>query len=543
MTPPDGNATDTENATKAEDVGYMKRLMQGTAFSAVNFFVILFLSFWLAPIMVHSLGERLNGIWQTVAALTGWYALLDFGLNYAVSRFITMSFSKKDYDECNTYASTGLSLFLLIGAIVVVLSLIFGVGASFFFPKIEDIGLLKIVIILSGAAFALDFPLRAITGISLGTMRHDLVGLGSMFFRILSAVATYLVLISGGRLIALALLNLVLMLVQIQVYYMMAKKSFPQLHLSRQYIRHSHIKSLFSYSVYGFIAHIGNALVFLLAKLLIPVFLAFEYVTPYGIAIQFADQSRGLMLALSNWMTTWFTFLHSKGLRDEIIKTMRFGFKISTYISGFIIFGIVAWCDPFITRWMLNEHAIESGKINPIFWADVIPCVILLALAAGVRMVQEPMIRYLYATANHKYYAFSCVAEGVLNAVLSILLAKYFGMGLVGFAWGTLVSTLVLRGVYIPLIVCRLLELNVPAFCCQMSWLFLLTAIALVLPMVVTWWLVAPNYPALLLVGGISTVLYFPSIYLIGFSSAEREKIKGFLLKRKQPSGENEEKA
>lgn len=530
MTLPGENADHPENA---ENAGYLKRLMQGTALSAINFFVILALSFWLAPYMVHTLGERLNGIWQAVATLTGWYALLDFGLNYAVSRFITKSFSSKDYAECNIYASTGLSLFLLIGTIVVVLSLIFGFGASYFFPKIEDIGLLKMVIILSGAAFALDFPLRALTGISLGTMRHDLVGLGSIVFRILGAVMTFLILAWGGRLIALALGNIVLMIVQIQTYYILARRSFPQLQLSRKNVRRSYVKPLVNYSIYGFIAHIGNAFIFQLDKLLIPVFLSFQFVSPYAIAVQFADHSRGLMLAMSNWMNTWLTFLHSKGLHDELLKTLQFGFKTCVYLSGFVIFGLVAWSDPFITRWMLNEEAVASGKVDLIYWGDIVPCTILLALSAGIRMVQEPLVRYLYATANHHYYAFSNVAEGILNAVLSIILAKYCGLGLIGFAWGTLIASLFFRGLYIPVITCRLLKQSLFWYYGGMLWLFMLTGIALVLPILVTLWLVAPNYPALFLVGAISAVLYFPAVYLIGFSREERQRFKDFLGKRK----------
>jgi len=525
----------SEPSTNPENAGYMKWLMRGTVLTVVNFFIALFLSFWLARLQVYTLGERLCGIWSTVAALTGWYALLDLGLNYTVSRFITKSFSTKDYDECNICASTGFSLFLGMGSLVLVLSFVFGFGASHFFPKVEDIGLIGTVIILSGAAFALDFPLRAFYGISLGAMRHDLAMLVGIAFRVAGAVMTWLILVSGGQLIALAAGNIILMSAQIWVCYALARYSFPQLRLSRNNVRRSHIRILFGYSIFGLIAHLGSVMIFELDKVLIPFFLAFEYVFPFGIALQFAQYFSGLLMSMTSWMVTWLTYLHAQGHKDKIWKTMRFGFKYCTYVSGFITFGLIAWSEPFITRWILNPEAIESGKIDPVYWQDIIPCTILLTLVAAVRAIQEPNIRYLYATANHHYYAFSNVIEGLLNIELSLIFAMQYG--LVGFAWGTLISCLLLRGVFIPLIVCRLMERSLLVFYTEILRHFLFVGIALIIPAIATWQLVAPNYPALFLVGGISAVIYFPVIYLIGFSTEERNKIKGYLLKGHKEDG------
>jgi len=520
----------TESNDNPAHSGYMKRLIQGTVLSAVNFFVITALGFWLSPILIHTLGERLNGIWQTMGALTGWFALMDFGLSYTVSRFVTKSFSTRDYDECNQYACTGFGLFLMFGSVVFFLSLLFGFGASYCFPEVEDIGLIGAVLILSGAALALDFPLRAFTGISLGTMRHDLVGLASIVSRVAAAVMTFLILVSGGRLIALALGNIVFMLVQIAAYSMIARRSFPQLDLSRKNLRRSHVRSLFHYSVFGFVAQIGNMFIFQISKPVISIMFAFEYVTPFGIAIMFADQFRSLLLAMTNWMVTWLTYLHAQGLKDELLKTMRFGFKMCTYISGFIAFGLIAWSEPFITRWMLTPEAIDSGDINLIYWKDIVPCVVLMALAAAVRSAFEPNVRYLYATVKHHYYAFSTIIEGLLNVNLCIFLALQWG--LVGFAWGTLIASVVMRGFVLPIIVCRLMERNILVYYCEMLVFFLIVSVALIVPAFATQLLVAPNYPSLFLVGGISAATYFPAIYLIGFSKEERRKINGYVFRR-----------
>ncbi|MDR1382661.1 MAG: hypothetical protein LBJ67_02250 [Planctomycetaceae bacterium] len=530
--------TKKQHDEAVEHSSYMKRLMQGTFLHSLNFFIIIFFGLVISRLMVHSFGERYNGIWQFAAAFVGWYGLFDIGLNQSVSWFITKSFSKKDYVDCNIYANTGLVIFLLIGAIICVISLCVGLGTLWLYPKMEnvkmeDVHLLSVVLILTGMTFALDFPIRGLYGISIGAMRHDLAAWGNIVFRTAGALMTYMILIMGGRLIALCVGNMVIAFLQIGIYYIMAKRSFPQLRFSSQNIHRSHIGSLFNYSVFGFIAAIGDLFIFRLDIMIIPFLISFEYNTPYGTAASFSEHLRNLMMTLSNWMVTWLTFLYAKGLYDELVKTIFFGYKICTYVTGFIAFGLFVWCEPFLKCWMLTDKAIELGKIQIEYWHDTIPCLVILTVAACIRTVQEPNIRYMYATANHRYYAFSNVAEGLLNLGFSVFLARFCGMGMIGIAWGTLIAAAMMRGLFIPFIVFRLLKQNLLLFYGNMLWLLVKASLALLLPLLITIKFVAPTYPSLLLTGCLSALCYFPVIYLIGFSSDERKQIVAQLLKRK----------
>ncbi|MDR1492778.1 MAG: oligosaccharide flippase family protein [Planctomycetaceae bacterium] len=530
--------TEKRRDEAAEHSGYMKRLMQGTFLHSLNFFIVIFFGLVISRLMIYSLGERYYGIWHFAVAFLGWYGLLDIGLNHSVSWFITKSFSQKDYVHCNIYANTGLAIFLLIGALVCVAALLTGLGTLWLYPKIEDVKmedvhLLSVVLILTGMSFALDFPIRGLYGISLGAMRHDLAAWGSIIFRTAGALTTYAILSMGGRLVALCLGNMLIAFLQIGVYYIMAKRSFPQLRFSPQNVRRSHVGALFNYSVFGFIASIGELFIFRLDIMVIPILISFEYNASYGTAASFSEHLRSLMITLSNWMTTWLTFLYAKGLYDEIVKTMFFGYKICTYITGFIAFGLLVWCEPFLKCWALTDQAIESGKIHIEYWSDTVPCLIILVIAACIRTVQEPNIRYMYATANHRYYAFSNIVEGALNLGLSIFFVLYCQAGIIGVAWGTLVAAVMMRGLFIPFIVFRLLKKNLLLFYGNMLRLFAKVCLALLPPLFITIKFVAPTYPALFLTGCLSAACYFPAIYFIGFSYEERKQIAAKLLRRK----------
>ncbi|MDR1958414.1 MAG: oligosaccharide flippase family protein [Planctomycetaceae bacterium] len=510
-----------------KETGYLRRLLGGSMLSIVNLLVGIGISFIMAPIFIHTLGPRHNGIWVTASVFTGWYALLDFGLSHAVSRFFTKSFASGNEEDCNTYASTGLFLYVILGGMAFLFAAVIGLvtfffADSFFTEEIQDINLLAAVIILVGFAFALDFPLRSLYGVTTGAMRHDLAGITSVVFRILGAGVTLTVFYFGGRLISLVTVNAVLVMIQIFVYYLLARHAFPKLHLSRKNVRKTHAVALFGYSFYGFIAQIGDLIIYRVDNLVVGAMMSLSAVTHYNIAMTMVDYYKGLLMYASAWMVTWLTFLDARKDRENTLQTMVFGYKFCSCFSGFIVFGLVMWGKPFLARWMGTDYL------------DAMPCLVILAAAATIQAMQEPNIRYLYATSNHHYFAFTNVLEGVLNLGMSILLVR-MNYGMVGVALGTLIAAFLSRGILIPFFVCRLLRQSLLRYYARFLGYLLRMAVSLILPGILTVFLVEPNYPRLFLVGILSAVCYFPTIYYIGLNAGDRKKILGFLF-RKNPS-------
>ncbi|MDR0871407.1 MAG: hypothetical protein LBN39_11510, partial [Planctomycetaceae bacterium] len=130
---------------------------------------------FMTPFLLRSLGDRQMGMWILVGSFTGFYGLLDFGVTSAVSRYLTLAFTKNDTKACNSYASIGFFIFLIMGTIAAFIAFLIAVGNYFTYRKtVDDIGLLALVIIVLGINFMLDFPLRVFSGIITGCLRHDL---------------------------------------------------------------------------------------------------------------------------------------------------------------------------------------------------------------------------------------------------------------------------------------------------------------------------------------------------------------------------------
>jgi O-antigen/teichoic acid export membrane protein len=84
------------------------------------------------------------------------------------------------------------------------------------------------------------------------------------------------------------------------------------------------------------------------------------------------------------------------------------------------------------------------------------PVLLALLIPFVISRAEDPTRRILYGMARHQYIAYVRVVEGFMNVVLSVLLARRFGI--VGVAIGTAIP-MTLTAIFIyPVHVCRMLE-------------------------------------------------------------------------------------
>src|SRR5262245_59121625 len=88
-----------------------------------GFFVNVVIALLLSPLIVHSLGETVYGIWILIGSLTGYLGILDLGVRTSLVKYVSEYFAKKDFDALNETFNTSLVTFLLIGLVTVLLAL------------------------------------------------------------------------------------------------------------------------------------------------------------------------------------------------------------------------------------------------------------------------------------------------------------------------------------------------------------------------------------------------------------------------------------
>lgn len=506
---------------------YIKKLLHGAGFSVLNLVLGLTLGLILSPYLVRTLGDRHFGIYILAGTFTSWFSLLDLGLNLAVSRFITLHYSKNELDECRVISNTSLFLYIILGMLGLLISFVIGAGAVLFRPDIEDVNLFSVVIIIFGFAFMAQLSMNTFSGTLHGVLRSDIGELCGFAFRALGAVQTFCILYFGGRLIHLALGNMVLVFINLFVLYWLAKKAFPQLVVSPRYFRKAEIRSLIGYSVYTLIRNIGSVLILRTSTLVLATFVSLAAVAHYQVvACTLTYNFMSLMLAMTSWLTSWLTLLHGRNEYETLLKTMQLGYKFSVYMASFIAFGLIVWGKAFIIRWMGPAYL------------DAYPALVVNTLYFWVMLSQTVNSRYLFAIAQHRYLAITILFEGILNLVIGLMLVK--GHGMIGVAAGLAIAGMITNGIVVPLVVCRFLKFRPFDYYAKFLSMSIVALIALVPPFFVAQRWLLPSYPALLSVALASALLYFPVVYLVGLNSEDRRKILSLLVGNKAGNAEGE---
>src|SRR5213594_2463166 len=74
--------------------------------------------FFLAPYIIHRLGDDAYGLWVLIYSVTGSYGLFDLGIRSSVVRYVSKFNATDDRKELSRVISTSLFSYCCIGLIV-----------------------------------------------------------------------------------------------------------------------------------------------------------------------------------------------------------------------------------------------------------------------------------------------------------------------------------------------------------------------------------------------------------------------------------------
>jgi O-antigen/teichoic acid export membrane protein len=78
-----------------------RKLALGSSLNTLYLVATALISVLIMPFVVHSLGDRLYGIWALAAAVISYYNVLELGLSSAVGRFVAGALGSGDKQQLN----------------------------------------------------------------------------------------------------------------------------------------------------------------------------------------------------------------------------------------------------------------------------------------------------------------------------------------------------------------------------------------------------------------------------------------------------------
>ena len=484
----------------------------------VAFVTTTLIQFFMLPFVLGQLGPHEYGLWALVSVVTGYYGLFDLGVGSAVSRFVSRALGKEDLKSASEYLGAGRSFFRKIALWVFVITIFVAVVGYVFWDDRADASKFSTLVLIMGSSIALSFPFSCYSGALTAEMRYDVLSLTGLSGTVFRSIGIVIALLSGGGIVWLAIVSAIVKFGECLVVRTCARRmasTQPAQHPASDEVK----KDIFKYSKQSLISRVADMLRFRIHPVTVSTFMQLSDVTLFALHDRVIEVvSRGISTFLS-MLSPIFSRLDGAGDLEQLKKAYLFTYKISCYGVSFLLLGLFLGCSDLITVWLGKEYPL------------VVTLLKIRILGAFCAMIQSPSVSLFYGTSKNGLYAISNSIHSVLTVVLTVIGICFWELP--GLLWGMVAATVLVKTILQPRMVANHIGMSLFKYHATAT----LPNFLKVAPcyLVIWWlggWMLETSWFSLISFAGVSTVLFVPYVFWIGFNSNERAKLKKAVLKR-----------
>jgi O-antigen/teichoic acid export membrane protein len=393
----------------------MNYLAQGTA--ALSAIIV-------TPLLLHHLGRTAFGVWVLASGAVLYLELFELGFGGATAKLVAEDAEKRPDKALQTLNTTFFAL-VPLGAI----ALAVGVGIAFIFPSLVHVtpalhNQVVLVVIILSIGLAISIPGDTFGGALVGHQRFDMLGLSNSLLVACTMVATIVIVVLGGGLVALATALTVTGVVFHFVRFWMLRRVQPGARISfrladRQRLREvMHVSGWFL--LYAVLLAIYNAC----DVLTVGIVLGLRPAAVYAVASKLATAAQQGLDSLAQVFFPYASATARNEDRGALTEIAADGTRAAMLVGMIIAAMYLILAYPGIRAWVGIGYG-TSARVLMVFAAVIV-------LSTPVRVINVVL------TASGRL-PLVCAIRGVevaINLALSITLALVLGP--VGVALGTL---------------------------------------------------------------------------------------------------------
>jgi len=470
------------------------------------------ISFFLMPYILGKIGQAALGIWILVGSFSGYLGLFDFGIGYAVVRYVARFQRTGEPDRRNEVVATAFYLASFLSLIVVIATLIIMHNAVSLFNIPADLAVSsRWVILLIGITIAVGFPLSVFSeALSGGLWRFDLFNIVAMFMAVARVGLTVLFLELGWGLVGLGLAALI---VSAGGYLWRAGLLFrllPDLSIHPRLFSYRVIRMIGGYSFFSFMLVLSGRIAFYSDSFIVGYFRGVVEVAVFGIAVKLTEYLRQLIFTMTRLFSPVAARYDPDTDRASLKRLFYDGSRLNLLFSLPLTVILFFWGGPFVRLWVGDEFAYSETILR------------ILLLGHVLSFTQGIGGEILLGVARHRTFAMLSLAGALINIVLSIVLIG--PLGLSGVAWGTTIPLALLSLGYVPAVTLRLVGGKPAEFLRLVIGPALLAVLAPAAVVILTAHLIDGFWRFILLTTA-AGALYLPGAYIFGLTATEKETL------------------
>ena len=406
----------------------------------------------LTPFTIHPLGKDGYGTWTLITAMTGYMSLLALGVPMACVRYLAEHVAQGDARQMNRTIGSCVGLYLLIGAAAAIV----GLALTFAFTALYDIPIglraparfaFAVMVVQVAAGFVGLLP-EGIMFAHHDFVVRNVIRVGAVLVRVALTLA---LLKLRASLVMLATVQLACLAFDFTLSLALVRRRYPEVRLHIGDFEWRTVRRIFSFSLYVLLLGAGARLSFETDALVIGALLGVGAIPFYAVANSLVVYLMDFTIAIAAVVSPMATKLNTEGRRAELTEIFLKWSKISLSLSLMAGLFLIVIGPRFIAWWIAPEFEVPAGGVLEIL-------MISSFVYLPVRGVALPILMGL---GKPRTPTFAFLAAGVMNLVLSVILARPFGLA--GVALGTAIPNVLFAAVVLT-IACRELEIGVVTY-------------------------------------------------------------------------------
>lgn len=385
----------------------------------------------LPHFLTRALDHDRFAAWALMLQIAAFAAYLDFGVQFAVARYLAQAIELDDEQQRDRLISTAFAMLAIAGAIAL---LVIGT-VVLFLPRIFHgipsalVGDLRLGLMFMAVSAALGLPMSTFTGVLIGLHRNEFPALAIGGTRMLSALA---VLVTVRYTHSLAWLGLCLAVTNFMgwlIQYLIAKALLPGMRVAFSQITMPMVRELANYC-YA-LTVLSLAMLFISGvDVTIVGHFDFGAAGYYAVAVTLIAFFVGLNTSVISALMTPVAVLQARGELKRINEVLLLTTSVNTYAN--LLFTTLAFLvgNVILKAWVGSDYAQKA-----------LPILEILMLGQAIRMIGNPYSTVLAATGQQRYAISGATAEGVSNLIFSLVGIELLGP--IGVAWGTLAGAII----------------------------------------------------------------------------------------------------
>jgi Na+-driven multidrug efflux pump len=472
----------------------------------------VFIAIWMTPFIVNHLGTEAYGFIPLTQNIVNYFAVITVALSSMLSRFFLVSIEQGKLDDAQKYISTYLIAAIILSAVILIILVIL----SFFIHNFIHIPQylltdVRLSLIICSLVFVLSFIYSGFSSAMFCANRLDIGNVINLINILLKTIVTFMLLtLLNPKIwqVNLAVLFGYFITLLLGVYYF--KKLMPNIRISKKFFDSSKLKVLLKSGSWSSISQIGVILFLNIDLLVANILFGAENAGKYAAIMQLPAIIRTVA---SNIAVVFAPLIIAKYAKGDIKGLVAYS-NNAVRINGLVIVlpaGLLIGMGGKLLRiWIGPEY--ESLK-----W-------LLCLMTAHLILNLEVMpLNYISTAVNKlKFPAVVSLIFGGVNLILAVLLGKLFG--LYGIALASGISLFLKNFIFTPIYSAIITNQRWNVYY-KMIFTPIIGAIMVIILCIVVQLINPINGWAMLIVDGITVVIFYCIFAILLLDSKERRSI------------------